>query len=79
MKKLTLEQIEKNISEFYRYKGIDEESPFIQHFQWQDENGHYSSWKIGKGLHTGDGGYEEYCKALEKAIEDKGYATLKNQ
>ncbi len=44
-------------------KELDFEFPV--NYKWEDEEGNkYSSWKIGKGLYTGDGGMELFRKAM---------------
>ncbi len=48
-------------------KELDFEFPV--NYRWEDEDGNkYSSWKIGKGLYTGDGGMELFRKAIVEQV-----------
>ncbi len=49
-------------------KKMDFEFP-VNH-KWEDEEGNkYSSWKIGKGLYTGDRGMELFHEAMKQQLE----------
>jgi hypothetical protein len=71
-KKLTQKDIEEAISSFFKDNPEKkEEFPLMKNTKWEDEDGNkYSSWQIGKNLHTGDGGAEMFMNTFQKMAQE---------
>jgi hypothetical protein len=66
---LTLDTLKETLSDYFYGKEGEAKSewkPPVNH-RWTDEEGnHFSSWDLGNGVRTGDGGAEIYFKALQE-------------
>jgi hypothetical protein len=62
------EDLKAKVDEFFNMEDIKKKlkESFVKHYVWEEDGQRYSAWEIGKGIMTGDGGYEMFVKALEQ-------------
>ena len=69
--KLTKEEIEETIKDFFYGKDQPAFTPFMTNHKWTDEEGNkYSASNLGDRLTTGDGGAEMIHKAMQEAVKN---------